>query len=83
MKDIIVDEITDMFFAQKSLYEKANETYKDPKEKIIYFGFDKYKDCDIKYGEFCPHHHCVYTSLILESGKTAYFKCGRKQNENC
>lgn len=74
-----VNEIVDMLFAQKALYEKANGTYKDPKEKIINFGFDKYKECDIKYGELCPHHRCVYTSLILESGKIAYFKCGREE----
>lgn len=79
MKDKIILEIAEMLISQKTLYERANGTYKDPKEKIVYFGFDKYKDCDIKYGELCPHHHCVYTSLILESGKTAYFKCNRKE----
>lgn len=35
MKDIIIDEIVDMFFAQKSLYEKANGTYVDLREEII------------------------------------------------
>ena len=30
-----VNEIIDMFFAQKSLYERANGTYVDPREEII------------------------------------------------
>ena len=87
MKDIIVDEIVDMFFAQKSLYEKANGTYVDKREKLleslkeVEYKFYDYEDCDKKHGDICHNRLCIHSVTVFKNNETIYFKCGREDKK--
>lgn len=43
------------------------------------YNFEK---CKIETGAICKEPYCKYAVMHLESGKTVYFTCGRKENEN-
>ena len=87
MKDIIVDEIVDMFFAQKTLYEKANGTYVDKREKLfellqdVVSGNLDYGICDKQYGDYCNNPRCIKSILSFKNNESMYFKCGREDKK--
>lgn len=74
-----------MFFAQKVLYEKANGTYVDKREKapetVTEFGFYRYENCDAKRGDVCRFPRCVESIMIFKNNESIYFKCGREDKK--